>query len=252
MYTTLARWNLSDVFIPAFSGGINVTGHNSLANVTGPPKFKPENIVIVTDGYCASTCTIFSEFLTQQAGVKTIAMGGRSNKDPIQAIGGVKGVNNFAWSYIQSQVQYALRFDKSLSNTILRKDYSSDLPILRATSYGVNNRDGLRQNDTSGIALQFVYEEADCRLFYTPEMTVDIIALWKAVADAKWGNSGKCVKGSTSTGSQKRDAHEVTTKLGRRNLQVTTAAAKKQVNALEASFSLETDCKMSGDGFMEP
>jgi len=84
MYTTLARWNLSDVFIPANSGGINVTGYNSLANVTGPPKFKPENIVIVTDGYCASTCGIFTEFLTQQAGVKTIAMGGRSNKDPIQ------------------------------------------------------------------------------------------------------------------------------------------------------------------------
>lgn len=55
--------------------------------------FKAEDIVIVYDGYCASTCTIFSELMRQQAGVKTIALGGRPNKDIIQAVGGVKGTN---------------------------------------------------------------------------------------------------------------------------------------------------------------
>jgi hypothetical protein len=252
-YTTLARWNLSDVYVPASSGGINVTGYNSLANVTGPPKFKPENIVIVTDGYCASTCTIFTEFLTQQAGVKTIAMGGRSNKDPIQAIGGVKGVNNYAFGYIQQSAQYAVKFDKSLESSILKRDYYNDLPFMRGVSYGVNNRDGLRQNDTSGVALQFVYEEADCRLFYTPEMTVDVTAIWKAAADARWGGSGRCVRGSSATGSPwKRDGQEVTTKLGRRRVHTTESAARVQVQAFEQSFALETDNQMRGDGFMEP
>ena len=250
-YTTLARWNLSDPYVPYFSGGINVTGYNSLSNVTGPPKFKAENIVIVTDGYCASTCTIFTEFLTQQAGVKTIAMGGRSNKNPIQAIGGVKGVNNYGFGFIQQQAEMAVRFDPSLNSSILARDYASPLYYQRGASYGVNNRDGLRMNDTSGTALQFIYEEADCRLYYTPEMTVDITAIWKAAADAQWKNSGKCVKGS-GYGSQKRDAHEVTTKLGRRRVHTTQAAAKKLVQAFEKSFELETDCKMRGDGFMEP
>ncbi|KAH7073743.1 hypothetical protein BKA63DRAFT_514714 [Paraphoma chrysanthemicola] len=249
-YTTSSRWNLSDVYIEYFSGGINITGYGPLANVTGPPKFKPEDIVIVTDGYCASTCTIFAEFLTQQAGVKTIAMGGRSNKDPIQAIGGVKGVNNYAFGYIQSSAQMAVRFDKSLNSSILRRDYYSDLPFLRASTYGVNNRDGLRRGDDSGIALQFIYEEANCRLFYTPEMTVDITALWKAAADAQWGNSGKCV--SDGGYGKKRSAHEVTTTLKPRRVQIAQAAAVQQVQAFEKSFTLETQCQMKGDGFMEP
>ncbi|CAO2648426.1 Nn.00g076930.m01.CDS01 [Neocucurbitaria sp. VM-36] len=248
-YTTLNRWNLSDVHISYSSGGINITGYGPLANVTGAPKFKPENIVLVTDGYCASTCTIFSELMTKQAGVKTIAMGGRSNKNRIQAIGGVKGVNNYQFGYIQQLAQYAIRFTPSLNSSILRRDYYSDLPFNRATGApGVNTRDGLSQNDTSGVALQFIYEEADCRLYYTPEMTVDITSLWKAAADAQWGNSGKCVAGY----SQKRNAHEITAKLHPRRIQVSQAAAQKQVQAFENSFLLETECKMTGDGFMHP
>jgi hypothetical protein len=249
-YTTLARWNLSDIYIPFFSGGINVTGYGPLANVTGPPKFKPENIVILTDGYCASTCTIFAELLTQQAGVKTIAMGGRSNKNQIQAIGGVKGVNNYGFGFIQSAAQSAVRYDKSLNSSILRENYYDDIVFLRTTSPGVNCRDGLRQNDTSGIALQFIYEEANCRLYYTPEMTVDVTAIWKAASDAQWGNSGKCV--STGRYGQKRNVNEVTTKLSRRRVQVARATAMQRVQALENSFSLETDCRMKGDGFMQP
>lgn len=249
-YTTLARWNLSDIYTPFFSGGINVTGYGPLANFTGPPKFKPEDVVILTDGYCASTCTIFTEFLTQQIGVKTIAMGGRSNKDPIQAVGGVKGVNNYGFSFIQNAAQMAIKYDQTLNSSILRQDYYNDLPFSRGTSYGVNNRDGLRRNDTSGISLQFTYEKADCRLYYTPEMTVDITAVWQAAADAQWGDSGKCV--SSGGYGQKRQEPELTTKLGRRRVQIAQAAAMKQVQALEKSFSLETACQMKGDGFMEP
>ncbi|KAF2028533.1 hypothetical protein EK21DRAFT_69551 [Setomelanomma holmii] len=249
-YTSLSRWNLSDTYIQFFSGGINITGYGSLANVTGPPKFQPENIVIVTDGYCASTCTIFAELLTQQTGVKTIAMGGRSNKNPIQAIGGVKGVNNYAFGFIQNSAQMAVRYDSSLNSSILRRDYYSDLPFLRASTYGVNNRDGLRKNDDSGVALQFIYEEANCRLFYTPEMTVDITNLWKAAADAQWGDSGKCV--SDGGYGKKRNAHQRTTKLNRRRVQMAQAVAVQQVQAFESTFSLETKCSMRGDGFMEP
>lgn len=250
-YTALSRWNLSDIYIPFASGGINVTGYNTLSNVTGAPRFDPENIVIVTDGYCASTCTIFSELLTQQVGVKTIAMGGRSNKNPIQAIGGVKGVNNYQFGFIQQLAQYAVRFTPSLNDSTLRADYYSDIPFNRASSGpGVNTRDGLRQNDTSGIPLQFIYEEADCRLYYTPEMTVDITSLWKAAADARWGDNGNCVSGG-GYGS-KRNAHQVTTKLSPRRVHVTSAVAVKRVQAFERSFALKTECKMKGDGFMHP
>lgn len=249
-YTTLARWNLSDTYISYFSGGINITGYGPLSNYTGAPRFKPENIVILTDGYCASTCGIFTELLTQQVGVKTIAMGGRSNKNPIQAIGGVKGVNNYGFAFIQNAAQTAVKYEPSLNSSILRQDYYNDLPFARASSAGVNNRDGLRRNDASGIALQFIYEEADCRLYYTPEMTVDITAVWKTVADAQWNNSGICVSGGGY--GQKRDMQQLTTQLGRRRVHVAQAAAVQQVQAFKNTFSLETNNKMKGDGFMEP
>ncbi|KAF2711129.1 peptidase S41 family protein-like protein [Pleomassaria siparia CBS 279.74] len=253
-YTSTGRWNLNDPLIPWNSGGINITGYGPLANVSNASPFKPENIVILTDGYCASTCTIFSELMTKQAGVKTIALGGRSNKNQIQAIGGVKGTNNLQWGYIQSQAQIALRvatgdLQATLNSSTLRTDYSGDIVFNRAASSpGVNVRDGLLLNDTSGVALQFIYEEADCRLYYTPEMTVDITAVWRAAGDAIWGTGGKCVGG----GYDKRTAHEVTAHLKPRRVQFSDAAALKQFEAFERSLQLETSCSLKGDGFMEP
>ena len=52
------------------------------------------------DGYCASTCTIFSEFMRQQGDIKTIALGGRPTEGIIQAVGGTKGTNNYDWDTI--------------------------------------------------------------------------------------------------------------------------------------------------------
>lgn len=180
-------------------------------------------------------------------------MGGRSNKNAIQAVGGVKGVNNYQFGYIQQAAQYAVRFNPAVNESVLSTDYKNDLPFYRAAggvSPGVNVRDGLRQNDTTGIALQFVYEEADCRLYYTPEMTVDITALWKAAADAQWGQGGKCVAGGNY--DQKRSNLQTTTKLKPRLVHVSEAVAVKKVQSFENSFGLETNCHMKGDGFMHP
>lgn len=90
-FTSIIRWNLSDPLTPDNSGGIYVSGYLKRSNITQQP-FAAENIVVVYDGYCASTCTIFSELMTTQGHVKTIALGGRPNKDIIQAVGGVKGM----------------------------------------------------------------------------------------------------------------------------------------------------------------
>ncbi|KAF2280406.1 peptidase S41 family protein-like protein [Westerdykella ornata] len=253
-YTSYHRWNLSDVHITWNSGGIYITGYGPLANVSRVAPFKPENIVLLTDGYCASTCSIFSELMTKIAGVKTIAFGGRSNSDRIQAVGGVKGTNNFQFSYIQNLAQTAMYLaqgdlKKQLNNSVLR-DYYDDIVFYRAASTpGVNVRDGIRANDSSGVALQFVYEEADCRLYYTPEMTVDVTAIWKAAADAQWRDRGKCVGGS---GYGKRAAREKTMRLSRRRTTVSQAAALAQLEAFERTFKLETDCRLSADGFMQP
>ena len=249
-YTTPSRWNLSDVHVSYNSGGINITGYGPLANVSREQPFKAENIVLVTDGYCASTCTIFSEFLTKQGGVKTIALGGRSNNNQIQAIGGVKGTNNYGYAYIQSQAQTAvlLAENQSIYNTSVLQEYYDEIVFNRAAvSPGVNVRDGLKYQDDSGVALQFIYEEANCRLFYTPEMTVDITAVWKSVADAQWGSGGKCVKKYG-----KRSTSEITKTLGKRRINISQTAAKKQLGQFDESLKLTTKCHLKGDGFMHP
>ena len=46
-----------------------------------------------------------------------------------------------------------------------------------------------------GVPAQFVYEAADCRLFYEPSMIINVTAIWKKAADAAWGTA-KCVAGS--------------------------------------------------------
>ncbi|CAI6329246.1 unnamed protein product [Periconia digitata] len=258
-YTTLSRWNLSDV-MTKYSGGINITGYGPLANVTGGPRFKAENIVMLTDGYCASTCTIFTEFMSQQAGVKTIALGGRSNRNKIQAVGGVKGVNNLGWSYIQNAARNAIylatgALKEKLNQSVLATEYTKNLVFSRAANgaAGVNVRDGIRQNDTSETALQFVYEEADCRLYYTPEMTVDATAIWKAAADAQWSKSGKCVGGPKQT-DEKRDNDVVaaTSKLSSGRVKAANAAALQQYEAFRDSFNLETICNKERAGWMKP
>ena len=57
-FSDLMRWNLSDVLTPMNSGGIYIHGYGPLSNYTEQP-FAAEDVVVVTDGYCASTCTIF-------------------------------------------------------------------------------------------------------------------------------------------------------------------------------------------------
>lgn len=196
-YTSIIRWNLSDVLTPDNSGGIYVSGYLNRSNITTQP-FLAENVVIVYDGYCASTCTIFSELMRQQGGVKTIALGGRPNKDIIQAVGGVKGTNDYGFADILSfaAVPFTTHYLHSAAyylTTALGK--YSDLFSWRTTNAVVNARDGLRQGDTAEVPLQFRYEPADCRIFYTPAMAVDQMAAWKTVADTAFNGINHCVAG---------------------------------------------------------
>lgn len=261
-FTNLFRWNLSDVLLPLNSGGVYVHGYGPLKNYTQQP-FANEDIVVVTDGYCASTCTIFSELMRQRAGVKYISLGGRSRSGITQAVGGVKGTNNFPWSYIQSLAQYTVtELNSSVAESqALRKtqlgEYFDDTVFKRATvgnAINVNFRDGIRDGDTSQTPLQFVYEPADCRILYTKAMTVDVTAIWKAVADTTWGGKSHCIAGHLGGYG--------TSKLGKREESAEDKVLSKRMHAWrrelqEADYPLDvfTDLKgikKLGDGIMWP
>jgi hypothetical protein len=190
-------WNLDDELIREYSEFPQFTRHGlDPLNLS----FKPEDILFMSDGYCASTCALFAEFLRNQMGIDFLAMGGRPNDDITQAVGGVKGANNWgfqvvleyvldAWAIANDQEKLAWKGTEIAS-------FTSYLPWQRASgSPGMNVRDALRKSDKTNTPLHFTYEAADCRMYYTADMVVDITAAWRAAADAKWLGKKQCVAG---------------------------------------------------------
>lgn len=227
-YTNLMRWNLNNPFTTAngtYGLGTDITGYRSRTNFTQP--FEAENIIMLMDGFCASTCTLFSEFMRTQAGVKVVAMGGRPKEGKIQGVGGIKGAQILSWQNIYGYANSAKPSASAEQLAILSK--LSMLPVYRSSATGINVRDAiLPDNVNDGLPAQFVYEEADCRLYWTKPMITDVTAVWKAAADAAF-NGKKCNAGGITNGgvgSQKKSAAPV-----RRTEEVRRAIITKQNEA---------------------
>ena len=166
-----------------------------------PQTFNPDDIVILTDGFCGSTCSIFAELMKTQADTHFIVVGGRKQYGPMQAIGGTKGSNvqklaalagisNDAFNSATPQQQ-------ALFGSWLEVQPDVQQAVARLAGSGtVNFENNIRKGDDSATPLQFVYEAADCRFFYTAPMLTDQSLVWKRTYDLRWGN-GSCVAGST-------------------------------------------------------
>ena len=200
-----------------------VEGHEGLGNYTRPallknstlfpipvdvtppssePPFRPEDIIIVTDGECASACAVLVDALVHTHGVRTVAFGGRPIQKPMQAIGKVKGgpIGHFTGFP-------AINRTTAPSGVRVVPDHPPPMRIRFSPVRGSDWKDGFAFNVANMIPLnasddaipyQFLYEAANCKLFFTWEMARDVTAIWKAAASAAWGQ-GKCVKGSTTT-----------------------------------------------------
>lgn len=207
-FTSLFQLNLSDPNI-ALIYGIDV---NSFGDRVGIPPARPfpnpENIILLTDGACGSTCSIFADLMTEVAGVKTVVAGGRPMNGPMAAIGGTRGTNRWTFDvlFVVANGTYSFVEEEGNGNeTDLALIEESGVGALlegyelvssRASAGAVNSRDLIRKVDVeSGVPAQFTYEAADCRIWYTAESVVDVRALWRDVADVAWGN-GQCVNGT--------------------------------------------------------
>jgi hypothetical protein len=152
-----------------------------------------------------------------QGGVKSIAFGGRPNTNPIQAIGGVKGANNYPYSYIQELASVPLgnASPSQFANWTSLTAYT-ELASNRSTDNSLNVRDNiLRPNLAAGIPAQYIYEEADCRLFYEPSMISNATAVWKKAADVAWGGKSFVVgslPGNETMAVRKRKSEEMKVK----------------------------------------
>lgn len=226
-YTNIMRYDLDN---KKTFGGFSVTGYADRSEGFTAP-FKAEDIILLYDGYCASTCTLASEMLRIQGGVKSVAFGGRPNQSGIQGVGGIKGAQVLGMQNIQYYANYASRYT---SDAAYKKEFAryTSLPFQRATKAGVNVRDQiLRGNVQDGIPAQFVYEKADCRRYFTADMLTDITAVWKAAADSGFFNA-KCVEGGIKRTKRETTADEYISRAD-------TAVIRRGTNILEGDYPKE-------------
>jgi hypothetical protein len=201
-YTQILRYNFSDPFLYEGDTIQSVTGYGPLADITKQP-YAAQDIILLHDGYCASTCAVFSDLMRRQGGVRSIVLGGRPQYGPMQAVGGTKGVLMEPWSAIGSSVGAVLNdFGTDAQKQKWASILPGEFPIAFTNAPTLNFRNGYHPG--SDTPMQLLNESANCRLFYTPAMLNNVTNVWDTVARLAWGLGGgtgqTCVHGSESDG----------------------------------------------------
>ncbi|KAI1429011.1 hypothetical protein F5Y12DRAFT_587761 [Xylaria sp. FL1777] len=174
------------------------------APINNTEPYAPENILIITDGICASTCTTFVNLMTNAGGVRALTFGGRPRSEPMQVMGGVRGAQSLALSDLDTELSAAVarvnddpslftQAQVNLADEVWPKSLQ-DLPLF-VSGGGVNLRNAY-QEGADHLPLQFDYQASDCRLFYTAQNLADPASTWADAKAAIWGDGG-CVSNST-------------------------------------------------------
>ncbi|KAF6828647.1 hypothetical protein CPLU01_08416 [Colletotrichum plurivorum] len=169
-----------------------------------PTAFDPSNVVMLTDASCHSACAALHEELRNIAGVKTVTVGGRPENGPIQAVTGTRGGHIVEISELAeiSRIALGISSDYELQSVapddevLWRAANASTVTKRAGGGLWVQMVDKLRKGDETRTPLQFTYEAADCRIFYTAESWADPVEAWKQAWTAHTDYS-KCVEGST-------------------------------------------------------
>ncbi|KAG6366597.1 hypothetical protein INS49_000775 [Diaporthe citri] len=183
----------------------NLTGTGNRAN-PAPAVFDPNNVVILTDGTCGSTCTLFSYLMIMQQNVKTVVVGGRPTTGPMQSIAGVEGAQVFPLNELQQAASATLFLappeqQQQLSQSelgLIAEGYLLDRSATPSNAGAVNGKNAFSHTDAQ-TPLQFLMQPAQCRFFYTKEMIYGPEAVWKRAVDATFKDpQGLCVEGSVT------------------------------------------------------
>lgn len=208
-FTELANWDFENQILSQSSGGLIVSGYQNRTDLPDQV-FKAEDMVLVTDGTCGSTCTIFANLLKLN-GVKSLVVGGRPRDGPVQAIGGVKGSQVVGFDLIYTAVSSLMteyvtdQERRKLQGTEIGEIFRGGKYILARTvgdgqGGRVNYRNSISRDDKSKTPRQFVNEPADCRIWMTPKMQTDMNKFWSTAAKVAFGK-GECTPGSVAPGS---------------------------------------------------
>ncbi|GJC96553.1 peptidase S41 family protein [Colletotrichum higginsianum] len=189
--------------------------------------WKPDDVVILTDGTCSSACALFLELAKTQAGARTVVVGGAPKPGPMQAASGSRGARLYTGDTLDKDFSWISGRNESVRRLLPHDRNETGIFVDYAA---FNLRDQLREDDTS-TPLQFRYVPADCRLYFTVDNVYNMTALWHDVAHAAFENPSLCVEGSTGYGS--RD--------GRANAPPESSAVPAPVPRPAVEFSVDYD-----------
>jgi hypothetical protein len=121
----------------------------------------------------------------------------------VQAIGGTKGNRVQTFDSISQTSQLVMNFSQYIPPNLLQTTQDTfpgltPLPLgdpANLRKYSVNLQDSIPLDDDAQVPLQFVFEPADCRIFYTQEAVLEQNALWQYAHDVTW-NGKPCAWGS--------------------------------------------------------
>lgn len=147
--------------------------------------------------------------MTNVGNVRTLALGGLPQHGPMQIMGGVRGGQSATFDSLLAMASDAtdlLQNDTTILSDAERDRLNETLPIpysqwpVKANAGQVNLRNAYQEGNDD-LPLQFAYQAADCRLFYTYENLLKPETVWSSAAKAVWGSGGDanggCVPGST-------------------------------------------------------
>lgn len=134
-----------------------------------------------------------------EAGVQVVAVGGRPTTGPMQGVSGSRGARSMSLTTLDAHIEFVqedlvAEGNASDANFLPNRTAANEVYTIDAS---INLRDQIRKGEDANTPTQFLYEAADCRIFWTPATVFNYSALWQYVADAIWKNSTLCVAGST-------------------------------------------------------
>lgn len=189
LFTTVQRENLSSVIYDEGAGNIVVFGFGNRTTTAAPP-CAAKDVIILSDAFCSSACGRFVEKMHHEGGARTIVAGGQPMLGPMQTVGGSRGAEQYDAASLDADIDQAITFNTSVASSLPTGRDDVDFIYTYA---GFNLKDAIRKETPSGPPLQFTYEAADCRIFYTNQTIYNNINLWNYVIDAFYRNPSLCI-----------------------------------------------------------
>ncbi|KAI8251068.1 Peptidase s41 family protein [Colletotrichum sp. SAR11_239] len=134
-----------------------------------------------------------------------VTVGGRPENKPIETVAGSKGGEVIPIYRFAQYATAALNVSSAVGLSSIQSNDGTLSAIANVPNVAIRvgdsssraqTQDQIRKGDKTATPLQFIYEAADCRIFYTAGSYADPVEAWKQVWSA-YSDSSKCVEGST-------------------------------------------------------